>query len=130
MSLLEKLKKVNLTEKDEVTLIYEDGLDVVHYTGNYYDDVIEDTAVASSLANLATNLPTSHTRWSKTPIIETMREDGYFEGYEEGEINTDLVNKHHQRVLERMRLAKLLNRRIRPQAWICDMYRRGDGSLQ
>ena len=91
MSLVEKLKKTGLTETEEVTLIYEDGLDVIHYTDNYYEDVIEDTSVASSLANLATNIPTSHTRWSKTPIIETMREDGYFEGYEEDEINTDLI---------------------------------------
>ena len=91
MSLVEKLKKSGLTENEEVTLIYEDGLDVIHYTENYYEDVIEDTLVASSLAVLATNLPTSHTRWSKTPIIETMREDGYFDGYEEEEIDTDLI---------------------------------------
>ena len=91
MSLVEKLKKVGLTEGEEVTLIFEDGLDVMHYADNYYTDVIEDTAVASSLANLATNIPSSHTRWSKTPIIETMREDGYFEGYEEDEINPDLI---------------------------------------
>ena len=91
MSLVEKLKKTGLTAEEEVTLIYEAGLDVIHYTDNYYDDVIEDTSVASSLANLATNIPTSHTRWSKTPIIETMREDGYFEGYEEEEITTDLI---------------------------------------
>ena len=91
MSLVEKIKKTGLTAEEEVTLIYEDGLDVIHYTDNYYDDVIEDTLVASSLAVLATNLPTSHTRWSKTPIIESMREDGYFDGYEEEEIDTDLI---------------------------------------
>ena len=91
MSIIEKLKKANLADNDEVTLIYEDGLDVLHYTGNYYSDVIEDTTVVSSLANIATNIPSSHTRWSKTSIIETMREDGYFEGYEEDEINTDLI---------------------------------------
>jgi len=91
MSLVEKIKKTGLTETEEVTLIFEEGLDVVYYTDNYHDDVIEHTAVASSLANLVTNLPTSHTRFGKSPIIETMRDDGYLEGYEKKEIDTTLL---------------------------------------
>ena len=79
MSIIQKLKKIQVEDGTEVTLRYEAGQDVLHYTDNYYDDVIAETPVASSLANLTTNLPNIRTRWSKSPIIETMREDGYIE---------------------------------------------------
>ena len=93
MSIIEKLKKIQVEAGTDVTLRYEAGQDVLHYTDNYYDDVIAETPVASSLANLTTNLPNIRTRWSKLPIIETMRDDGYFEEYEEGEINTSLITE-------------------------------------
>ena len=93
MSIIEKLKKIQVKDGTDVTLRYEAGQDVLHYTDNYYDDVIAETPVASSLANLTTNLPNIRTRWSKSPIIETMREDGYFEDYAEEEINTNLITE-------------------------------------
>jgi len=93
MSIIEKLKKISVKENADVTLRYQDGLDVMHYTDNYYEDVIAETPVAASLANLTTNLPTAHTRWSKSPILETMREDGFFEGYEEQEIDSTLITE-------------------------------------
>jgi len=93
MSIIEKLKKIQVKDGAEIMLRYEAGQDVMHYTDNYYDDVIAETTVASSLANLTTNLPAAHTRWSKAPIIETMRDDGYFEDYSEEEIDASLITE-------------------------------------
>ena len=50
--LTNKLNKLNLANDAEVTLRYENGRQVFHYTGDYLDEVFQETNAIADVAHL------------------------------------------------------------------------------
>ena len=75
MNLHEKLKKANVDENAEVVLSYSTGGDVVHAWDGFEQEVMSDTGIAYSIAELITE-----PRF-KNGIIEEMRRNGDLDNY-------------------------------------------------
>ena len=77
MSLQDKLKKANLDNNHEVTLVYTDGEDVIHAWDGYQETVIENSGIATTLAELVTSQS-----FKGNPVLEEMRDNHLLEDYE------------------------------------------------
>ena len=78
--LTNKLNKLNLANDAEVTLRYENGRQVFHYTGDYLDEVLQDTNVISEVAHLV-----SYDGIRKyNSVINDLRINGALDDYERG----------------------------------------------
>ena len=82
-SRFEKLREMNLDGGSKVTLSTEGGAEIVHYTGDDYEgETIDETGIASSLAELITS-----PHLQNNDVIEEMRNDGALDDYERGSFN-------------------------------------------
>ena len=78
--LTNKLNKLNLKSDAEVTLRYENGRQVFHYTGDYLDEVLEDTNVIGEVAHVV-----SYDGIRKyNSVINDLRNNGVLDDYERG----------------------------------------------
>jgi len=75
MNLHEKLKKADIDESAEVVLSYSAGGDVVHAWDGFEQEVMNETGIAQSIAELITE-----PRF-KNDIIEEMRRNGDLDNY-------------------------------------------------
>jgi len=78
--LTQKLNKLSLARDAEVTLRYENGQQVMHYTGDYLNKVFEDTNVIGEVAHLVSY---DGVRKSNS-IINDLRINGMLDDYERG----------------------------------------------
>jgi len=75
MNLHEKLKEADVDDNAEVTLSYSAGGDVVHAWDGFEQEVVNETGIAQSIAELITE-PSF-----KNDIIEEMRNNGDLDNY-------------------------------------------------
>ena len=78
--LTNKLNKLNLANDAEVTLRYENGRQVFHYTGDYLDEVFQETNAIADVAHLVSY---DGIRKSNS-IINDLRINGALDDYERG----------------------------------------------
>ena len=84
MSIFERLAELELPDDTTVTMTYSEGTDVFVHNETAVDTAISDTDVISQFASLITT-PGFH---AEVPfvgnVMESMRNEGYFEDYERG----------------------------------------------
>ena len=79
MSRIQKLKEANLNPETTVRLKYEDGLNVIHSSDDFEDEVITQTYITSHLVDMTLNPLLGNNQ-----ILFQMREDGLLDNYERG----------------------------------------------
>jgi len=84
MSVVNKLKSMNLPEDTVVTLTYEEGTDVFVHNETEVDDAMSNTSVISEFAALiAQSKLDARNRWSGN-VLEHLRAENYLDDYERG----------------------------------------------
>jgi len=84
MSVVKRLKSLNLPEDAMINLTFEEGADVFHFNETEVEDAINETSVISEFASLIANTKLdARNRWSGN-VIEHLREQEYLEAYERG----------------------------------------------
>ena len=89
MTTITKLQSLKLPENAMLTLTYEEGADVFHYTGNEVEDAIGETSVIQEFASLISNSKLdARNRWCGN-ILEHLRNEQWLDDYERGSGNFD-----------------------------------------
>ena len=89
MTTITKLQSLKLPEDAMLTLTYEEGADVFHYTGNEVEDAIGETSVIQEFASLISNSKLdARNRWCGN-ILEHLRNEQWLDDYERGSGNFD-----------------------------------------
>ena len=78
----ELTNKLNLKSDAEVTLRYENGRQVFHYTGDYLDEVFQETNAIADVAHLVSY---DGIRKSNS-VINDLRINGALDDYERGSL--------------------------------------------
>ena len=78
MSLVEKIKMMDLDENKNVQLTYSEGCEVHHYLDEYLDMAMNETDVANELANAIGTGPLYE---SGNEVLDEMRADGLLDSY-------------------------------------------------
>lgn len=85
MSLVDKIKKLNIPDDSFVTLTCEEGTDVFHFNETEIETALEDTDVVESLCSLlATPKLDVRDSWQGESIIQNLRDQDLLENYERG----------------------------------------------
>ena len=95
MSIINKIKNLNLSSDTKVTMTYEGATDVFVHNETAIDTAIADTDVISTLAELITEHPklNASTRYGDG-ILNHLRSEGHLEDYDRGEFYfTDFVTE-------------------------------------
>jgi|TARA_R110001583_G_scaffold19384_3_gene75849 hypothetical protein len=98
MSIINKIKKLNLSSDTQVTLNYEEACDVFVHNETAIDTALSDTDVISTLAELITEHPKLNvftTYGSDTSgILNHLRTEGFLDDYQRGDFEfTDYVSE-------------------------------------
>lgn len=81
----QKLKKLNLKHNAVITLQYQDSRQVTHYTGDYLDDVLQDTNAIWEVSHVV-----SYSGIRKfNSVINEMRINGLLNDYKQGSFDFD-----------------------------------------
>jgi len=84
MSVVKRLKSLNLPEGTMVTLTYEEGADVFVYNETEVEDAMNETSVINEFAALiAHSKLDARNRWNGN-VVQHLREQEYLEAYERG----------------------------------------------
>lgn len=84
MSIIQKIKELNLSEDTTVSLSYSEGVDVFVHNESEIDTALSETDVVSTFAELiATRALQAESNYG-THILNSLREEGHFEDYERG----------------------------------------------
>ena len=84
MSIIEKLKKLNLADDAVLTLTCSEGTDVFHFNETEVEDAINETDVINQFASLIAHSKLDvRNRWCGN-VLEHLREQEYLEAYERG----------------------------------------------
>lgn len=87
MSIVKKIQSLNLAEDALLTLTYEEGADVFHYTGEEVQDALNETTVVQEFASLiADSKLDARNNWCGN-ILEHLRNEQYLDDYERGSGN-------------------------------------------
>ena len=78
MSFVERLRALNLSDDTSVTVTYEDGCDVLHYTDDHIDLAVSETGICNVLAEAIAEGPLY--RYGNE-VLQEMRDDGLLEEY-------------------------------------------------
>ena len=89
MTTITKLKSLKLPEDAMLTLTYEEGADVFHYTGNEVEDAISETSVIQEFASLISNSKLDARNTWCGNILEHLRNEQWLDDYERGSGNFD-----------------------------------------
>jgi|TARA_Y100000310_G_scaffold36989_1_gene34760 hypothetical protein len=82
MSIIEKLKKLNITESANVILTYKEGCDVFVHNETAVDDAINYTDVISEFADLVATPGLKAEVPYCGNVLAVMREEGHLDDYE------------------------------------------------
>ncbi len=84
MSIIEKLKKLNLADDANLTLTCSEGTDVFHFNESQVEDAMNETDVINQFAALiAQSKLDVRNRWNGN-VLEHLRAQDYLEEYERG----------------------------------------------
>ena len=89
MTTIMKLQSLKLPEDAMLTLTYEEGADVFHYTGNEVEDAISETSVIQEFASLISNSKLDARNTWCGNILEHLRNEQWLDDYERGSGNFD-----------------------------------------
>ena len=84
MSIIEKLKDLNLPENAVASLSYSDGVDVFVHNETEVETALSETDVVYTFSELVATKGLQATTQYGTNIIESLREEGHLEDYERG----------------------------------------------
>ena len=84
MSIIQKIKDLNVSEDTTVTLSYSDGADVFVHNETEVDTALEQTDVLSVFSELVATRALQVESSYGTHILSSLREDGHLEDYERG----------------------------------------------
>jgi len=91
MSIVNKIKNLNLSNDTKVTMIYEGATDVFVHNETAIDTAIADTDVISTLAELIVEHPKLNvsTKYGATSdgILNHLRTEGYLDEYQRGDFD-------------------------------------------
>ena len=82
MSIVNKLKNIELTDDSTVTLTYREGTDVFVHNESEVDTALADTDVVSTFSSLVTTPGLNARTQYGANIIESLRDGDYLEDYE------------------------------------------------
>ena len=83
--LTQKLKKLNLNYNTVITLQYQNSRQVVHYTDDYLDKVLQETNAIGEVAHVV-----AHSGIRKfNSVINQLRIDGLLDDYKQGSFDFD-----------------------------------------
>lgn len=89
MTTITKLQSLRLADDAMLTLTYEEGADVFHYTGNEVEDAIGETSVIQEFASLISDSKLDARNSWHGNILEYLRGEDLLEDYERGSGNFD-----------------------------------------
>lgn len=84
MSIVQKIKELNLPEDATVSLSYSEGADVFVHNETEVETAISDTDVLSTFSELVSTRALQAESAYGTHILNSLREEGYLEDYERG----------------------------------------------
>ena len=84
MSVIDKLKNMNLDDDAQISLSYSEGTDVFVHNETEVETALSDTDVVNTLSELVTTPGLYVYSQYGTNIIESCREEGWLEDYERG----------------------------------------------
>jgi hypothetical protein len=86
VGIIERIKKLNLTEDTKVTMSYENGCDVFVHNETAVETALTDTDVISTLAELIVEYPKLNVslEGSNNSILSAIRTQGLLNNYERG----------------------------------------------
>lgn len=84
MSIIQKLKELNLPEDTTVSLSYEAGTDVFHFNETEIDTALSETDVVSTFAELVATRALQAESAYGTHVLDSLRDEGYLDDYERG----------------------------------------------
>jgi hypothetical protein len=82
MSIIQKLKNLNLKNNPPITLVYESGTDVFVHNETEIETALSETETVSEFCDLVASLGSSAMDGYGNYIIPAMREEGYLEDYD------------------------------------------------
>ena len=80
--IVNKLRELNVSDEDYVTLSYSEGADVWHINESHVEEAVSETNTASMLGNLLASGVTVSDTYSNGDILDEMRSNGLLEDYE------------------------------------------------
>jgi len=78
MSFVERLRAMNISDDTNITLTYEDGCDVLHYTDDHISNAVSETGICSILAEAIADGPLYR---SGNEVLQEMRDEGLLDEY-------------------------------------------------
>ena len=93
MSYIDKIKNLNVSEDTEVTLSYSDSCDVFVHNDTAVDTAMSETDTISQFSELITTPGFNVTSYFGTPVMDTLREEGFFEDYARDHTFTEFVTE-------------------------------------
>ena len=92
--IVKKLRELNVSDEDYVTLNYTEGADVWHINESHVEETVSETNTASMLGNLLASGVTVSDIYSEGDILSEMRSNGLLEDYErEGDFEDYLTEQ-------------------------------------
>ena len=93
MSYIDKIKNLNVSEDTQVTLSYSDSCDVFVHNDTAVDTAMSETDTISQFSELITTPGFNVTSYFGTPVMDTLREEGFFEDYARDHTFTEFVTE-------------------------------------
>jgi hypothetical protein len=84
MSIIQKIKDLNLPDDTKVRLSYSEGTDVFVHNETEVDTALSETDVVSTFAELVSTRALQAESVYGTHILDSLREDGHLDDYEKG----------------------------------------------
>jgi hypothetical protein len=84
MSIIQKIKDLNLPEDATVSLSYSEGVDVFVHNETEVETALSETDVVNTFAELVTTKGLKATTLYGTGVIESLRDEGLLDDYERG----------------------------------------------
>jgi len=84
MSIIQKIKDLNLPEDAMVSLSYSEGVDVFVHNETEIETALSETDVVNTFAELVATKGLKATTQYGTGVIESLREEGLLDDYERG----------------------------------------------
>ena len=84
MSIIQKIKDLNLPEDSMVSLSYSEGVDVFVHNETEVETALSETDVVNTFAELVATKGLKATTQYGTGVIESLRDEGLLDDYERG----------------------------------------------
>ena len=93
MSLIQKLKNLNLKNNPPITLVYESGTDVFVHNETEIETALSETETVAEFCELVVSLGSSALDNYGNNIISSMRDEGFLEDYDRDDTFTEYLTE-------------------------------------